>query len=293
MATSKTLQDYDVGRVLGEGAYGHVLFAVRKDNNQEVAIKVVTKNNLIHAKKTQSPINEKEALARSSHPNIVSLITTHQDSLCLYFVFEYVQNGLFSQFLKNELKIDTIRHMFGQILLGMAHFHKNGIIHRDLKPENIMVDMENRIKIIDFGSVKLFDAEKIRKNENYNEGFERGSFVGSVDYISPEILADLPTTPAVDLWAFGCMLFFAFEKRAPFYADTKFQTYQNIENGTFSFTDGQNPDDAVDLIQKLLVNDYTKRIGFGEWENDYPSIKNHPFFSGLDWEKLPNLPPPM
>lgn len=284
---TKCIKDYEIGQVVGEGAYGHVLYAKDKsDNNRPVVIKVINKKNLLRSKKTQSPINEKESLSRISHPNIVSLFTTFQDHLCLYYVFEYIPNGLLSQFFKKELNKNAISHLFGQLLLAIAHIHQKGIIHRDLKPENVMLDDQNRIKLIDFGSVKLFESEQQK------EGFQRGSFVGSVDYISPEVLGDSPTSPSVDLWAFGCMIFTAFEGRTPFYHETKMVTYQNIENGKFELTD-KTPEDAADLIKKLLIIDYTKRLGYGEFDTNYSSIRSHPFFQGINWDTLPKEPPPL
>ena len=285
MLKERSIQDFSIGKIIGEGAYGHVVLATDKTNQNSVAIKIISKKNLIRAKKVNSPVKEKEALLRFSHPNVISLIATSQDPFSLYFIFPYIPNGLLSNYLKNSVHENIIKHIFGQILLSIAHIHQKGVIHRDLKPENVLLDELNRVKLIDFGSIKFFDVDIS------NDGFTRGSFVGSVDYISPEILSDSPTSPAVDLWSFGCMLFVAFEGRTPFYAETKMATYQNIENCQFELTQ-KTPEVAADLIRKLLITDYKKRIGFGEFESNYSSIRSHPFFEGINWETLPTDPPP-
>ena len=279
-----SIKAYEKGKVLGTGAYGFVLYGRRLSDGLEVAIKIVEKKNLIRSKKTQSAANEKAALDRTHHPNVVSLLSSFQDGLCIYFVFEFLPNGLLSDVLGSIIGRAAVSEVFGQLLLAIAHIHQNGIIHRDLKPENVMLDNENRVRLIDFGSAKLFDAELAR-----NGDFQRGSFVGSVDYMAPEVVNDLPTSTAVDLWAFGCMLFVAFEKRTPFFAETKMITYENIGKGKFAFTE-KTPDIAKDLIQKLLVLDYKERLGYGEENDNYSSIRSHPFFDGIDWETLPTKP---
>ncbi|KAH0790982.1 AGC family protein kinase [Histomonas meleagridis] len=271
---------YKLGKILGEGAYGHVILGEHVDDGQEVAIKIINKKKLIYAKKTKSPENEKEALLRTSHPCLVSFLDSYQDNLCIYFVFELLPNGSLKEFLDSKPSVLAIRHVFSQLLMGISHIHQNGIIHRDLKPENIYFDKNYMPKIIDFGSCKLFDRDDTQKN-----GFTRGSFVGSVDYISPEVLSGDIVTPSADLWAFGCMLYLAFTGNAPFYAETKMQTYQNIEKCHYEI-DNKIPNDATDLIERLLVLDAANRIGFNEEGTNYQTIRSHAFFNGINWENV-------
>jgi 3-phosphoinositide dependent protein kinase-1 len=276
-----TIQAYRQGRIIGHGAYGHVLSATHKETDEQVAIKCISKSNLLRAKKTRSPIIEKECLSRFTSPRVVSLKEYFEDRFQIYFVLELLPNGTLTDFLQRKPAIEAIRSIYAQILLTLGEIHRQGIIHRDVKPENFLFDSENRVKIIDFGSAKL--CEKAGP-------FSRGSFVGSVDYIPPEIIAGEAQTPAIDLWAFGCLLYRAFCEQAPFYAETKMETYQKIESVKYTIPEGV-PSEAADLIEKLLRKNAEERLGFGEAETDFESIRNHPFFTGIDWSGLRTVEP--
>jgi 3-phosphoinositide dependent protein kinase-1 len=271
-----TIQAYQQGRIIGHGSYGHVLSATHKETNEQVAIKCISKSNLLRAKKTRSPIIEKECLSRLTSPHVVSFKEYFEDRFQIYFVLELLPNGTLTDFLQKKPKIEEIRNICAQILLILSEIHRQGIIHRDIKPENFLFDSENRMKIIDFGSAKL--CEK-------GGPFARGSFVGSVDYIPPEIIGGESQTPGIDLWGLGCLVYRAFCEQPPFYAETKMGTYQNIESVKYTIPE-EVPSDAADLIQKLLRKNAEERLGFGEEEIDYESIRNHPFFTGIDWSEL-------
>jgi serine/threonine protein kinase len=191
-------------------------------------------------------------------------------------VLEYLPNGTLADFMNCPQQIEKIRSVFSQILIVLADIHRLGIVHRDVKPENLLFDSAGKLKIIDFGSAKIFDEEA---------PFARGSFVGTVDYIPPEVLGQLPQTPAMDLWAFGCMLYRAFCEQPPFYAATKMETYSNIENMKFAIPD-RVPADAADLISRLLVREAENRIGYGEHHTYYPAIRGHHFFAEIYWQAL-------
>jgi 3-phosphoinositide dependent protein kinase-1 len=265
-----SIGDYERGRIIGQGAYGHVLLGTHKETNEPVAIKCISKSNLLRAKKTRSPIIEKECLTRLASPRVVSLRAHFEDRFQIYFVLEFLPNGTLTDFLHKKPSTEAIRSVYVQILLILAEVHRNGIIHRDIKPENFLFDADNGVKIIDFGSAKLFEKEG---------GSARGSFVGSVDYIAPEIVSGEAQTPAIDLWGFGCMLYRAFCENAPFYAETKMETYSNIESVKYIIPD-HIPPAAADLIAKLLKKEAGARLGVGEEASDYESLRTHAFFTG-------------
>ena len=121
------------------------------------------------------------------------------------------------------------------------------------------------------------------------------TFVGTAEYISPEVIADRPAEYGTDVWAFGIMLYEMYYNRTPFKAATAYLTFRNIEKPIIKFPgDSTIPETAKDLILKILVVDPKKRLGGGDPGTPYDikSLKKHPFFKKIKWEKLENSSPP-
>jgi len=164
-----------------------------------------------------------------------------------------------------------------------------------------------RIKITDFGTAKLLSLPKpspspteeqddeINKNpltptEPVEEDDDRSnSFVGTAEYVSPELLTDKAAGKSSDLWAFGCILFQLLAGRPPFKASNEYQTFQKIIKLEYTFPSGFSPV-ARSLVQSLLVIDPTKRPKI-------ELIKQHSFFDGVIFgsylwtQKAPRLTP--
>ena len=135
-----------------------------------------------------------------------------------------------------------------------------------------------RIKVTDFGSAKI-----LGRKEEPSETSKR-SFVGSADYVSPEVLSDQPVSTASDIWGFGVCLYNFIAGKTPFRSATEFLTFQKVLHREFTYPDGFD-EQGKSLIDSVLDLDPTKRPTVQE-------IKAHPFFSTIDWGMLWQVTPP-
>ena len=325
--TKKTsLEDFTIIKLLGKGSYAKVVLSEHNLNGKFYALKMINKNMLNSLDKQHEAHIEKQCLAELRHNNILKLNKTFQDKKNLYFALEYCSNKDLGCLLNKLGKLDynLSQYFASQILVALSYMHKAGIYHRDLKPENIGIDKYFQLKLFDFAtSIKInkyFDKktmrfidlneneknyikEKIEKNEikedniikldKYNILLLERLFVGTLEYVSPEVLENKYDIigPGVDIWSFGVILYTFLFGKNPFKAKTQQETMDNIKNVKYSFDEikddkNKNYKEAKDLLSKILIKDPAKRLGYNSY--DYNEIKNHPFFKGINFDNLEN-----
>ena len=298
----KGVKDFHFGRTLGEGSYSTVIAATDRQTGKEYAIKVLDKRHIIKEKKVKYVNIEKDTLNRlTDHPGVVRLYYTFQDEQSLYFVLDLASSGELLGVLKQMTTFDEecTRFYGAEILDTIDYMHARGVIHRDLKPENVLLDDQMHVKITDFGTAKILDQPTKPPRENGDSGQEIGSpmdgadvnraksFVGTAEYVSPELLTDKQACKASDLWAFGCIIYQLLAGRPPFKAGNEYLTFQKIVSLEYQFPKGF-PVVAKDLVERLLVLDPARRLSIEH-------IKNHQFFDGVTWgrglwrQKAPQL----
>ena len=298
----KGVKDFIFGQTLGEGSYSTVLAATDRQTLKEYAIKVLDKRHIIKEKKVKYVNIEKDTLNRlTDHPGVVRLYYTFQDERSLYFVLDLASGGELLGVLKRMTTFDEecTRFYGAQILDTIEYMHRRGVIHRDLKPENVLLDDKMHVKITDFGTAKILDLSIDTDGDAtfQPDGMDdnrASSFVGTAEYVSPELLTDKNACKASDLWAFGCIIYQLLAGRPPFKAGNEYQTFQKIVALDYQFPRGF-PEVARDLVERLLVLDPQRRLTIEH-------IKNHQFFDGVTWgrglwqQKAPRLktfvPPP-
>ena len=146
LATAAWLEDFLIGKVIGQGAYALVRIGFHKPSNKEVAIKIYEKSKLVEPQRRKSVKREIKLMERMKHPNICSLYDVLETSTQLFIVMEYVGGDSLHSYLKAQpnrrLPEKEARRVFRQMLGAIKYCHSLWITHRDIKLENILLDAD-------------------------------------------------------------------------------------------------------------------------------------------------------
>mmetsp|Transcript_4 Transcript_4/g.3 ORF Transcript_4/g.3 Transcript_4/m.3 type:complete len:419 (-) Transcript_4:36-1292(-) len=281
-------RDFQFVEILGRGAYGRVAKAVRKETGETFAVKIIEKAHLKKENKARQALIEKNILAKlRDHPGTVRLHHTFQDTENLYFVLEFCPNGDLLDLINNfegHFPIELAKFYTAELIEILDLLHQRGVIHRDLKPENLLLSQDFHLKLSDFGTGKELNPDPDGAELSRER---RGTFVGTAEYVSPEVLLDQEVGKEADLWALGCMIYQFVNGRPPFQAMNDYLIFELIKESRVNYPDTM-PFDAADLVSKLLVLNPKERLGAGNpgEVNDMNALKNHPFIQGIDMERI-------
>ena len=261
----KQIGQYLVIGALGSGSSAKVKLARNVNTNQQVAIKVLKKENLKNRPNLFKKLQREIALmSLFEHPHILRLYEVFESERHLHIVLEFAENRELFDMLVERKRIPESEGMelFRQIIYALEYLHQHGICHRDLKPENILLDANNNIKIADFGFARWMKSNVAKTS------------CGSPHYAAPEVIRAQPYSgKAADVWSAGVILYAMLAGRLPFDDPALRNLLLKIKKGEFDMP--QFDDDIQNLIYRMLVVDPTKRITIEE-------IKKHPaFLAGL------------
>jgi cyclin-dependent kinase 8/11 len=154
---------------------------------------------------SQSAVREMALCSELSHMNIIRLIEIILEDKCIFMVFEYAEHDLLqiihhhTQPTRHPIPPATVKSIMFQLLNGCQYLHANWVLHRDLKPANIMVTSSGEVRIGDLGLARLF-------NKPSHSLFSGDKVVVTIWYRAPELLlGSRHYTPAIDMWAVGCI----------------------------------------------------------------------------------------
>ncbi|KAI9934352.1 cyclin-dependent protein kinase [Aspergillus wentii] len=201
---------YHIVGFISSGTYGRVYKALAKNGRKgEFAIKKFKPDkegeHIQYTGLSQSAIREMSLCSELDHPNVVQLEEIILEDKCIFMVFEYTEHDLLQIIHhhttphRHAIPAPMVRSIMFQLLNGLFYLHTNWVLHRDLKPANILVTSSGAIRIGDLGLARLF-------YKPLNSLFSGDKVVVTIWYRAPELLmGSRHYTPAVDLWAVGCI----------------------------------------------------------------------------------------
>jgi len=268
------LDDFEVLKLVGQGAFGKV-YQVRKKGTAEIyAMKVMRKDKVVEKNHAEYMKAERDILTKVDHPFVVQLRYSFQTKYRLYLVLDFINGGhLFFQLYQQGLFREELARIYTvEIVSAVAHLHANGIMHRDLKPENILLDADGHAMLTDFGVAKEFD-ENTRSN----------SMCGTVEYMAPEIVQGRGHDKAADWWSVGILLFEMLTGKPPFVGGNRYKIQQKIVKEKIKLPTFLSSE-VHSLLKGLLHKEAGRRLGSGPGGSD--EIKNHKWFKSINWKRL-------
>ncbi|THU61023.1 hypothetical protein C4D60_Mb07t18900 [Musa balbisiana] len=280
---------------------------------------------------------EREILDMLDHPFLPTLYASFQSKTHICLITDYCPGGELFLLLDRQpekvLKEDAVRFYAAEVVVALEYLHCQGIIYRDLKPENILLRRDGHVSLTDFDLSCLTSCKPqllLPKVEDKKKQIKEkispifvaepmrasNSFVGTEEYIAPEIISGAGHTSAVDWWALGrtcqehdntsvssiqirhlcgilfqgILLYEMLYGYTPFRGKTRQKTFANILHKDLRFPGSISVSlPAKQLIYRLLHRDPRNRLGSCHGANE---VKKHPFFRGINWALVRCMSPP-
>jgi PAS domain S-box-containing protein len=242
--------------------------------------------------------------------------------------------ALMNRMPNKRLPESWVKFYTAEVLLALQYLHLNGFMYRDLKPENILIHSSGHIKLTDFDlswsqGETMPDIEKRTKMVKRplphdpkisQEAMEKymikhniplevemddyivkivpkgraNSFVGTEEYLAPEIITGAGHDFMIDWWSFGILIYELSYGFSPFRGPRRDVTFDNVIKSPLRFPkmapESDISDECKDLLRQLLKKRPTERLGH---ESGAEDIKRHAWFKGIDWSLIGNSTPPM
>ncbi|KAJ7276231.1 kinase-like domain-containing protein [Mycena haematopus] len=296
-------------KMLGKGDVGKVYLVREKKTDKLFAMKVLSKKEMIERKKIKRALTEQEILATANHPFIVTLYHSFQSEGYLFFCMEYCMGGEFFRALQTRpgkcLPEEAARFYAAEVVAALEYLHLMGFIYRDLKPENILLHQSGHIMLSDFDLAKQSNEPggmpvMIQSETNgvplvdtmsCTVNFRTNSFVGTEEYIAPEVIAAQGHTAAVDWWTLGILIYEMIYATTPFKGAERNDTFANIRDSPVHFKDNPKVSQAgKDCVTRLLDKRERSRLGSKSGASE---VKQHKWFAKINWGLLRNTRPPI
>eukprot|EP01116_Phalansterium_solitarium_P000647 TRINITY_DN1048_c0_g1_i1.p1 TRINITY_DN1048_c0_g1~~TRINITY_DN1048_c0_g1_i1.p1 ORF type:complete len:553 (-),score=164.30 TRINITY_DN1048_c0_g1_i1:117-1775(-) len=324
-----TVNSFESLKIVGRGAFGEVHLVKAKGTSHVYAMKKLKKQKMLEKDQVAHVRAERDAMADNETKNlsqsnawITSLFYSFQDSHYLYLIMEFVPGGdMMTHLIKYDtFNEDVTRFYIAETIVAIDSIHRINYIHRDIKPDNLLLDAHGHIKLSDFGlctglqtnrvstltQKMATEPKELKTDDVAQQSQSRGqrfntwkstrrqlafSTVGTPDYIAPEVFLKEGYSFSCDYWSVGVIMYEMLIGYPPFCSETPQETYRKIINWRQSLRFPEEPyvsAEARDVIERFCC-DAPQRLG----RNGIDEIKAHPFFRGLDWDRLREMKAPI
>ncbi len=283
--TSKvSMADFEIIKVVGEGASCSVMQVRKKDTGKLYAIKMMNKDRILtNHKRMERALMERQVLVKTKHPFIIQMYWAFQTRTHLFFVLEFCAGGelFFHMMKRNRFDESTAKFYFCEVLLGLEYLHSRNILYRDLKPENILLDLDGHIRLTDFGLSKeevVVSTAAVAAADN-----KFTSFVGTAGYLSPEMIKREGHGKPLDFYCLGCLLYVMLTGSLPYYQGNWDEMFAKRVSGEHLSYPPWVPENARDMCNQLLDKNPQTRLGSRRGARE---VKEHVWVRDMEWEKL-------
>lgn len=267
---------FQVLSVLGKGSFGTVYEVAEKKTGHSYAMKVMTKERYFEEDGVRYAMTELHVQSSMSHPFIVALACAFQTVHELVLVMQFCPGGSLQKLVESQgqLPEELSRLYFSELFLAIEHLHSCDIAYRDLKCENSVLDGSGHAMLTDFGLSKMNVTDSARSMRSY---------VGSLSFGAPEVLASKRYGKAVDVYGLGVVLFEMLTGEPPFFSASagRKEVVQNIQSAELEIPSSVSGD-CASILRALLERDPEQRLGAA----NSADLRGHPFLALVDFDAV-------
>lgn len=240
---------------IGRGSMAIIYRAHDDTLSREVAIKFLAPQRLVSSEASERFLREARMIASLTHPNIMLLYDMGREDTWHYLVLEHIQGrNVRERVLQRggNLTLEEVLPIMRGTLAGLAYAHQRGIVHRDIKPENIMLTDEAQVKVTDFGLA--LSQHELRLTDD-------DMILGTVFYMSPEMLMGKTADSRSDLYALGVVFYELLFGVPPFVGDSMMSVVSQIINAPLHLPALPHlPENIREIIRRLMARDPAERF---------------------------------
>jgi predicted Ser/Thr protein kinase len=248
---------YELEELCGTGGMSSVFRAHDRQLERDVAIKILHEHYADDPEYLERFRREARAVARLSHPNIVTVIDRGDDGGRQFIVFEHVKGENLKELVlrSGRLSVRRALELVLPIADGLAFAHDHGLVHRDVKPQNILLSRDGEVKVTDFGIARSLHME--------HGVTQTGTVLGTGEYLAPEQASGKPVSPATDVYSLGVVLWELLAGDVPFVGDNFVAVALRHVNEPPPHLRERRPDVTPRLdaaVQRALAKDPARRF---------------------------------